>query len=139
MENKIILVNPEMTKEEIIERYESYIENLVNPMLGLFETSTSLSEKLGIHVVEWNRMLSKIGVLDEVYRVGKKGNKNINLIGWKLNKEHKKYLLANGLAIEVYQTRDAVYWNQTKTTHILLYINNLLRKNDMPLLKLNTK
>ncbi|MBP3906313.1 MAG: hypothetical protein J6D12_04255 [Peptostreptococcaceae bacterium] len=123
-----------LTKEELIERYEWQINNLVNPKTYLFETSTDLAGRLGKHVVEWNRMLRDCGILVPVYRVGKKGMKDIDIIGWKIADDHRKYLLANGMAIEIAETRDAVYWNQTKITHIICYINIYLKKSGMPLI-----
>ena len=125
-----------LTKEQIVEKYEWQINNLVNPQTHLFETTTDLAARLGKHPVEFNRMLRDIGILEAIYRVGKRGTKDIDIIGWKITEEHRRYLLSNALAIEVKETRDAVYWNQTKITHILMYINIYLKKSFMPQLKI---
>lgn len=125
-----------LTKEQLIEKYEWQINNLVNPKTYLFETTTSMADRLGKHPVEFNRMLRDAGILKPVYRVGKKGNKEIDIVGWKITEEHRRYLLANALAMEARETRDAVYWNQSKITHIIMYINIYLKKNFMPQLKI---
>lgn len=138
MENNIydIVDVRNLSKEELITRYEWQINNLVNHDVIEFKTPTEIADAFGKHVVEWNRILRDIGVLIPITRVGKKGNRNIEHIGWKISSEHRKYLLANGLALEVKETRDAVYWNMNKITHISLFINRLLKKEFMPQLKL---
>lgn len=135
-EERIIDVQ-HLTKEELIERYEWQLDNLINPKTYLFETTTDIAGRFGKHVVEWNRMLRDIGILEPVYRVGKKNNKDIDIIGWRISDEHRKYLLANALVLETRETRDAVYWNQSKITHIICYINIYLKKFGLPSLKLN--
>ena len=125
-----------LDKEELIVKYEWQINNLINPDVSSFITPTETGEAFGKHIVEWNRMLRDIGILTQTTRVGKKGMKDIEHIGWKISNEHRKYLLANGLALEVKETRDAVYWNESKLTHIACYINIHLKKNFMPQIKL---
>lgn len=125
-----------LTKEELIERYEWQINNLINPQMYLFETTTDIAGRFGKHVVEWNRDLRDAGILEPVYRVGKKNNREVDIVGWKIAEEHRKYLLANALAYEARETRDAVYWNQSKITHIVCYLNIHLKKVGSPLLKM---
>lgn len=125
-----------LDREELIKRYEWQLENLINPDVSSFITPTETGEAFGKHIVEWNRMLRDIGILVPTTRIGKKGTRDIELIGWKIASEHRKYLLANGLAIEVRETRDAVYWNETKLTYIACYINIYLKKHFMPQIKL---
>lgn len=132
--DKVLDVN-HLTKVQIIEKYEWKINNLINPDISSFITPTDISEIFGKHVVEWNRLLRDAGILEPICRVGKKGMKDIELIGWRICEEHRKYLLSNGLAIEVKETRDAVYWNGEKITHIQCYLNTYLKKNYLPLLK----
>lgn len=130
---KVIDVN-HLTKEELIERYEWQLNNLINPETYLFETTTDIASRFRKHPVEWNRMLRDAGILEPVYRVGKRGNYTMEVIGWRVQDEHRKYLLANALVMEARETRDAVYWNQSKITHIVCYINTYLKKAGLPLL-----
>lgn len=125
-----------LDKEELIVRHEWQINNLINPDVSQFITPTETAEYFGKHVVEFNRMLRDIGILVPMNRVGKKGTKDIDLIGWKIADSHRRYLLANGLALEVRETRDAVYWNETKLSHINCYINIYLKRESMPLINL---
>lgn len=128
-----------LTKEELIQKYEWQINNLINPQRYLFETSTDIAARFGKHVIEWNRDLRDAGIIEPVFRVGKKNNREIDIVGWKIAEKHRRYLLANAMVLETSETRDAIYWNQAKITHIIFYLNIYLNKVGLPPLSLTEK